>query len=95
MAEVTLRKIIQGKKESSQSYINLFMQVIVEVEGSGEDLKCWIFENDLLRDHPFRTKIWRKKVKAIHKRLTMVKSYMVLEEKLSTRFNSSIKTHFS
>lgn len=89
-----LSEIIRGKKESLQSYIVWFMQVIVEVEGVREGLQCWIFENDLLRDHSFRLKIRRKKVKTTQEMLTMDESYMLLEEKLKMHFDilTSIET---
>lgn len=54
---------MQGNKESLRSYIDQITQVEMEVEGTKESLQCWFFENDLLRDHPFRTKLGKKKVK--------------------------------
>lgn len=46
--------------EILRAYIDHFMQVVVEVEGVDESLKCWIFENDMLWDNPFRKKLGRK-----------------------------------
>lgn len=62
MIVVTLRGIIQGKKDILWSYIECFMQVVVEVKGVKEDPEFLIFKNDLLRDHPFRLNIGRKNV---------------------------------
>lgn len=63
MTVTALSKIIQGNKESLQSYIDSFTQVIVEVEGEKVVMKYWIFENDLMRDHPFQLEIKRNEVK--------------------------------
>lgn len=41
-----------GKKKSLQSYIDQFTQVYIEVKGAEKGLKCSIFENGLMRDHP-------------------------------------------
>lgn len=56
-----------------------------------------IFENCLLRDHPFWSKIGRKKFKTIDQILTMAESYIVLEEELDTRFDNpaSVETYTS
>ena len=85
-----LGEIIQGKKESPQSYIEQFTYVIIEVLGAEEGLKCWIFENGLLRDHPFKLKIGRKKVRTTQEMLSMARSYTILEEKLNTHFDNPV-----
>lgn len=48
-------------------------------------------------DHTFRLKRRRKKVNTIHEILTMVESYVVLEEKLNTHFGNptTVKAHSS
>lgn len=48
-------------QESLWSYIDQFTQLSVEVEGTEESLKCWIFQNGLLCDHPFYTKVKKEK----------------------------------
>lgn len=88
----TLNGIVQGKKERLRSYIDHFTQVVVEVEGAEESLKCWIFKNGLLCNHPFRLKIERKKLRTTQGMLSMSQSYMILEEKLDTRFDNPIST---
>lgn len=55
-----LSGIIHGKKERLQFHIDQFIQVVVEVDRYEEGLKCWIFENNLLRDLPFRLNLERK-----------------------------------
>lgn len=80
-------EIVHGKNERMQFYIGRFTLVVVQVKGFGEDLKCWIFENGLLRGHPFRLKIWRKKVRTTQDLL----SESVLHDlggKLNTQFNN-------
>lgn len=62
MTVSTLSGTVQGNNESLQSYIDQFTQVVMEVKGAKAGIKCWIFENDLLCDHPFRLKIRREKV---------------------------------
>lgn len=58
---------MQGARESLRSYIDRFSHVVVEVEGAEEALQCWIFENGLLLDDPFYTKLGKKKIKTSHK----------------------------
>lgn len=60
---VVLSSIMQGPEDNIQSYIDRFIQVVVEVKGVKETLKCLIFENDLLHDNPFHTKIRIKYVR--------------------------------
>lgn len=54
---------MQGPEDNIRSYIDRFIQVMVEVEGVEETLKCLIFENDILRDNPFHTKIRIKHIR--------------------------------
>lgn len=56
MTVAILSGITHERKESLQSYIDRFMQVVVKVERVEEGLKCWILKNALLRDNPF----WKK-----------------------------------
>lgn len=77
MTVVALSGIIQEKKESLWSYIDRFTLVSVEVEGAEESLKCWIFENDLLWNHPFRLKLGRKGTKTTQEMVSMAKSYKI------------------
>lgn len=95
VTEASISGTVQEKKESLRSYIDWFTQVIVKVNGGKGAFLCWIFENGLLRDHSSRSKIWRKKVKTIQVMLNMEESYILLEEKLSTRFenSTSAETH--
>lgn len=67
------------------------------MEGAQEGIQCWIFENGLLKDHPFRKKLWKRNVKFVLEMLTMVEPFMILEEKLTTRFNNpaSTKSHLN
>lgn len=67
------------KKESLWSYINQFTQFSIEVDMAQEGMQCWIFENDLLSDHPFRQKMGKRKVKYVHNMLAMVEPFMILE----------------
>lgn len=83
MTEADLSKIVPGKKEILRSYVDHFTQVVIEVEGDEEGLKCWIFKNGLLKDHPFRLNLGRKKVKVTQEKLRIVDSYMILEGKLN------------
>lgn len=69
------------------SYIDQFMQVAVEVEGAVTGLKCWIFENDLLQDCPFRQKLGRMEAYTIQNLFNKAQSFFNLEEKLNTRFD--------
>lgn len=79
--------LFKGRK-TVQSYTNWFTQVDVELEGDEEGLKCWIFENDLLGDYPFKSKIGRKRVRTTQEMMNMVQSYMILEEKLNKWFDN-------
>lgn len=45
-----------------------------------------IFENVILGDHPFRLKIGREKLRNTSDMLSTAQSYLILEEKLNTRF---------
>lgn len=56
MIVATLNGVIQGKNENLRSYINQFMQVV----GKWGAKRLWIFENDLLLNHPISQKLWRK-----------------------------------
>ncbi|KAL5070505.1 hypothetical protein RYX36_021392, partial [Vicia faba] len=89
---ITLSEIIQGKKERLWSYIDQFTQVSIKVYGVEEGLKCWIFENYLWCDHPFRLKIGRKKVRTAQEMLTIAQSNMILEENMNTHFDNSCIT---
>lgn len=60
MIVAALSGIVKGKNENLWSYIYQHTQVVVEVEGAGESVKCCIFKNRLLRDHPFIVKLGRK-----------------------------------
>lgn len=42
-----LNRIYQKKKEILWEYIDKFIKVVIEVGGSNERLKCWIFEKGL------------------------------------------------
>lgn len=86
----TLSWSVQGKKESLRYYIDNFTQASNEVERTKEGLKCWIFENGLLRDHTFWMKIGRKKVRTTQEIVSMAQSYIILEEKLNMRFDNHI-----
>lgn len=66
------------------------MQDIIEVGGIEKGLKCCIFENGLLKGHPFRLRIDRKKVRITQEMMSMVESYMILAERLSTHFDNLI-----
>lgn len=52
-----LKGMTQRRKKSLRSHIDSFTQVVVEVKGVDDGLKCWIFENGLLRDNPFKHKL--------------------------------------
>lgn len=41
-----------------------------------------------MRDHPFKHKLGKKKVKFVQKMLTMVEHYILLEEKLTVCFDN-------
>lgn len=41
-----------------------------------------------MRDHPFKKKLGKRKVQYVQEMLTMVKSYMTLEDKLTTHFET-------
>lgn len=69
------------------------MQVVIEVDIAKEGLKCWIFENDLLKDHTFKLNIGRKKVETTQEMLNLIESYMIIEEKKSTRFDNPTSTN--
>lgn len=62
VTEVAFTGIAQGNKESLWSYIDWFTQVTVKFEGAKDKLQHWIFETGLPRDHPFKSKIRKKKV---------------------------------
>lgn len=49
-----------------------------------ESLQSWIFENGLLHDNPFCTKLGKKKVKTTREMLNLDQPYITLEEKLDT-----------
>lgn len=73
------------------------MLVAFEFKGPGESLQCWIFEKGLIREHPFKLNIGRKKAKTIQEMLTMLEPYMLLEEKLNMHFENPalVETHSS
>lgn len=50
--------------------------------------QCWIFENGLLCDQPFRMKLGKKKVKNTQEMLNLDQSYITLEEKLNTHYDN-------
>lgn len=60
------------------------MQDVVEVEGVEKGLKCCISKNGLMKDHPFRLRTGRKKVRIAQEIMSMVDSYMILAENLPT-----------
>lgn len=72
------------------SYIDQFMQVAVEVEGAATGLKCWIFENDLLQDSPFRQKLGRMEAYTMQNLFNRAQSFFNLEEKLNTRLDKPV-----
>lgn len=52
-----LIEIALGNKESLRAYIDHFTKVTVEMGGSDESLKCWVFKNGLRQDNAFREKL--------------------------------------
>lgn len=72
--------------EPSKCFVDWFTQVAIEFEGA----EGGIIENDHLKDHPFRLKIWMKKVKTPLDMLSMAESYMIVEDKLSSRFENLV-----
>lgn len=60
------------------------MQVMVEVKGATKGLKCWIFENDLLQDNPFRQKLGRREVHTMQEMVNMAQSFINLKENMNT-----------
>lgn len=76
------------KKKSLWSQINQFTLLAVEVDGTDVTLQCRIFENNLLCDHPFCTKLRKKNVKMTQEMLNLAQPYMTLEEKMTTRFDN-------
>lgn len=62
----------------------------IEVEGFVKGLKCWIFENKILWDIPFRQNIRRMKARTMQKLLNKVQSFINLEEKLNTQFDNLV-----
>lgn len=60
----------------------------IEVDRAQEGLQCLTFENGLLSDHSFRSKLGKRKVKYIQEMLTMAEPFLLLEEKLTIHFNN-------
>lgn len=96
MIESSLNGIFQGKKKILRSYIDMFTQVDVEVDGgqrgpSVVDLREWPYMGPSLQ-----VKDNEKESENHQEMLTMPESYMLLKEKLTTCFNNpaSTKTHF-
>lgn len=70
------------------SYIDQFTQVSIDIEGTQKGHPCWIFENGLPRDHPFRKNLGERKVKPLQEMLAMAKPFFILKEKLSMCFHN-------
>lgn len=68
------------------------MQVALEVEWYAEGLKCWIFDNGILHDIPFRRKLERRESHIMQEFLSKAQSFINLEEKLNTRLDNPITT---
>lgn len=82
----SLRMTFQGKRETLQSYIDCFVQVVIKVEGAREKvLDLW---ERLSAWWPLTAHDWRKKVKTIQEILSMAQSYMILEDILNMCFNN-------
>lgn len=70
--------------EILRAYIDHFMQVVVELEGVDESLKCWIFENDMFWDNLFRKNLGRKEACTTDELMIRAQSFINLEENLNT-----------
>ncbi|MCH81522.1 hypothetical protein A2U01_0002311 [Trifolium medium] len=56
----SLSNIIQGKEESLRDYIERFTREIIEVKGTNDKLKCYIFDKVLRSDTKFEEKLGLK-----------------------------------
>lgn len=84
-----------SKKEGKLVIIyRRFTQILIEVDGAQEGLQCWIFENDLLSAHSFRQNLGKRKVKYVQKILIMVEPFMIIEEKLTTRYDNPTSSEY-
>lgn len=84
----TLSDITHGKKESLRSYIDCFTQLVVELDGGEEGLKCWIFENVPLLDSSFIQKLGHREDGIVKEILNKAQTFINFEEKLNARFDN-------
>lgn len=84
----SLIRITHGKKESLRSYIGHFTQVVVEVEGTEEGLKCGIFESGLRKDSSFRVKLGHKEARSMKEMLNMENPSLTWRRNLSHDFTT-------
>ncbi|MCI23327.1 hypothetical protein A2U01_0044506, partial [Trifolium medium] len=78
----SLSNILQGKDESLRNYIERFTREAIEVKGTNNKLKCYIFENGLRHDTKFKEKLGLKEPKDMQDLLSRAQCYINYEEKM-------------
>jgi len=76
-----LNSIIQEKKETLKEYVAWFTWAGVEVHGAQDNLKCFIFENNLRVDCKFKEELGLRAARDMSDLLTRVQPYINYEEK--------------
>jgi hypothetical protein len=74
--------ISQRKEESLRDYIERFTRETIEVKGTNDKLKCYIFEKGLRSDIKFKEKLHIKEQQDMHDLLSHAQNYINYEETL-------------
>ncbi|MCH87871.1 hypothetical protein A2U01_0008752 [Trifolium medium] len=74
--------IFQGKEESLRDYIERFTREAIEIKGTHDKLKCYIFEKVLRNDTKFKLKLGLKEPRDMQDLLSHAHNYINYEEKM-------------
>jgi len=76
-----LNAIVLDMKETLREYVERFTRVGMEVQGTQDSLKCFIFESNLRDDYKFKEELGLQAPKDTSDLLARVQPYINYEEK--------------